>query len=77
VYVARIPRQPLTDVQGVIVATQAIQDGLLGTDLVLSNVIWFAILGDGSAHRRTSNHFREFFAGGLGAEVETRTLETG
>jgi hypothetical protein len=64
-------------VQGVIVATQAIQDGLLGTDLVLSNVIWFAILGDRSALRRTSNHFGEFFACGLGTKVETRTLGTG
>ena len=62
--------------QGVVVATQAIQDSLLGTDLVLSNVVWFAILGDRSAFRRTSNHFGEFFAGGLGTEVETRTLGT-
>ena len=62
--------------QGVVVATQAIQDSLFGTNLVLSDVVRFAILGDRSALRRTSNHFGEFFASGLGTEVETRTLET-
>jgi len=62
--------------QGVVVATQAIQDSLLGTNLVFSNVVWFSILGDRFALRRTSNHFGEFFTGGLGTEVETRTLGT-
>ena len=68
--------KPLTDMQGVVVATQAIQDSLLGTNLVFGNVVWFAILGDRFALRRTSNHFGELFAGGLCTEVETRTLGT-
>ena len=62
--------------QGVVVATQAIQYSLLGSNLVLSYVVWFAVLGDRLALRRASNHFGEFFPGGLGTEVEARTLGT-
>ena len=47
---------------------------MLGSNLVFSDVVWFAVLGSRFALRRASNHFREFFAGGLSTEVKARTL---
>ena len=62
--------------EGVVVATQSIQDSLLGSNLVFGDVVWFAILGNRLALRRTSNHFGEFFSGGFGTEIEARPLGT-
>ena len=64
----------LTNVQGVIITAKAIQDSLLGSNLILGDIVCFAILGSRFALGRASNHFREFFTGGLGTEVEARTL---
>lgn len=60
--------------EGVIVAAQAIQDSLLGSDFVLRDIVRFAILGNGLALGLTSNHFGEFFACGLCTKVERRAL---
>jgi len=61
-------------VEGVVIPAKAIQDSLLGSNLVLGDIVWFAILGSRFALGRAGNHFGEFFAGGLGTEVEARTL---
>lgn len=63
-----------TNMERVVVAAQAIQDGLLGRNFVFGDIVCFAILGDRPALRWASNHFGEFFACGLRTEVETRTL---
>ena len=69
-------RQSLTDAWGIVVANQAIQHILLGSNFVFSDVVRFAILGNGLAVRRAGNHSGELFASDPCTEVEARTLRT-
>lgn len=62
--------------EGIVVTTQAIQESLLGSNFVLGEVVWFAILGNRFALRWTSSHFGEFFARGLRTKVEAGALGT-
>ena len=62
------------DVEGVVVAGKAEDDGLLGRGLVGDDEVGGAVFGDGRALRGTSNEFAEFLASGFGAEVEGRRL---
>ena len=60
----------------VVVAAQAVQDSLLGSNFVFGDVVWFAILRDRFALGRAGNCFGEFFACGLRTKIEGRTLST-
>ena len=71
----RLGRSP-TNMERVVVTTQAVQDGLFGSDFVFGHMVWFAILGNGFAFRRASNHLGEFLACGLRTKVEARALGT-
>lgn len=65
-----------TNMERVVVAAQAVQYCLLGSDFVFGNIVWFAILGYRFTLGWASNHFGEFFASGFRTEVEARTLDT-
>lgn len=61
----------------VVIATQAVEYSLLGSSLVLGDVVRFPILGDRLlALGRASDYSRELFACGLRTKVEARTLDS-
>lgn len=63
-----------TDVQGVVVTAETVDDGLLFGGLLLDHVVGFAVFGDWLGCGRTSNEFVEWLASRLQAESEGGAL---
>lgn len=58
------------DVEGVVVAGEAEDEGLFGRGGVGYDVVWRTVSRDGFALRWTGDEFGVLLAGGFGAEVE-------